>query len=294
MVTKLLRKSGPEKQSPTAVNFISYNNLAGEKQRLFASAHLHHYLNDAVKLLFPADKAKPLFSQKAGYSPENLAYINARINFALELIGEYSNPRFGRTAAKQHSFFQRPTEQEVFFTYLFQAVQTHKKSIIVRKNPKAAEIGTPYLNKAHVELEAYRKKGVLCFKILGKNVPEKEIYAACVFYAMNFVLDAAVSDDALRLSRLLANMFHFGSGTSYHAADGKKGGESRARKWAATKEKAYALFVRHDVHKKFGPKHDAIQSRMTTILRTNRVRVSPGTLKTKWIPEFVRRYKSTL
>jgi hypothetical protein len=275
-----------------AGKYLTYNHLTDEDRRLFAATHLHLYLDDAYRRLFPQKNNSKKFLSGPPYNPADLDYIVACIKYALGLIGRYSNERFGETAAKQHAFFQRQHEQETFFTHLFRAVQLRKRDVVSQKNPAVSD--TAIINNEHVGIEALNNKQNIFAKIGGSWIKENDLYAAGIFYAINFSFDAVKSNDAGRLCRLLASMFHFGSGSSYEAAYGQKGGKANIKRWAVKKERAYELYLKHDVYKKYKGKHEAICVAMKHILRRNSIRVAPATLETRWVPEFVKRHKASL
>jgi hypothetical protein len=276
-------------------NFLSYNNPSPDDARLFMVANLHFYLRDAHACLFKNPKARSYIKfEDLNHNDKELHFINSCITYLLELIGEYSNSRFGMTASGQHRFFGRPNEQITFFPCLFLAIQAHKQKIIIKAKPESeAPLMASRVNDAYLDLKMFEGKKTGFFKVAGKYISEKQLYAAGVFYAMNFIFDAIRANDALKLSQLLAHLQHFKSGPTYLAAYGKKGGKKTKEKRNNKRDTAYALFMKYNVYQKLGPGHEAMISELIPILRRHHIAVSPATLKTRWVPLFVTQIKLT-
>lgn len=278
---------------PTKKNYISYNKLPFERRAVFFGAGLGSYLRYAEQILFGSKKriiveagsaAKPIYSHK------DVALINTYIEYALKIIAIY-NSRFGKTAAAQHKFFNRTAEREIFFTCLFAGLQLQKRKVL-GKNIPDTEILFPFVGDAYQQLEAYRE-GQPCFDIQGKDVSEREIFAAGIFYAVNFVFDAVEKHDAERVSRITADLLSFGVGTSYRASHGKKGGAKTKNKQLENKKRAYELFLDNNIYTKYGRKHDAMYEGLMPILEKAGIKIAPATVKKKWIPDFVDGYKKS-
>lgn len=272
-------------------NFINYNNLSDEEARLFIGGHLNYFLDEARMILF--SEKNPYYYVKAKnlkHNENDLVFINSCVEYILNLIGKYHNTRFGETALEQHKFFQRNGEQETFFTHLFAAIQEYKKTKITRTNKTVKEeISVPFLNNIHNDLKAYEGKKSF-FKIGTVPIKEGQLYAAGVFYAMNFFFLAIKSNDSIKLGRLFANMVHFKNGPSYLLANAKKGGIKSGKSRCKNKEKARKLFDKHDLYNKYNGKAEAMLSAFKPILRRNRIPISDKTVKTDWIPDFSNKH----
>jgi len=121
----------------------------------------------------------------------------------LELIGKHNNNRFGSTAIEQHNFFcKRTAEQEAFFKHLFISVQTEKKIILDN------EVNNSYLFNPH-KLHSLSDRNMVFCTILGNTVTEQSLYAAGIFYMINFLFNAVKKNDAAYTLKLVSDLRNF-------------------------------------------------------------------------------------
>ncbi len=289
-VTK--KKTGEKTRSLTPPkNYLAYNNLSGDGLNIFKAAKLHYYLQYAEDNFFPSQNKNwhiDLSSDRLIYNEAALSFINARVAYALGLIGLHCNERFGATPQDQHKFFQRIHEQGCFFSYLYAAVQKKKAEEVKNKFPQSTKVEHPYVGNTYLELEKQRCK-TNCFYIGKEQIKEKDIYIAAIFYVINFMFDAVLKNDAARLSQLNAELLYVGLGTSYHAVHGKKGGDKRVGPYRTNHNKAYAIFVENNIQEKFGSKNLAMAEELHRLLKMKKIDVKISTLEVKWIPEFIKR-----
>lgn len=279
-------------------NYLSYLDLDFDDARLFMAGGLGNYIALAYKQLSTNktltnwDNYSEL--RKALSRKSKLNVLSAYMEYILGLIGKHANPRFGNTAQQQHAFFQRPGEQENFFTYLFMASQMEKRAILAKKRRKIkSELPVPFLGNIHWDLNAHENKNTFKYTAEEISLTEKQLYAIGIFYMMNFIFDALKQDDALRLMRLINNMHHFQSGPSYRAAHGKRGGKKTAAQRNDKKEQGYKIFLNCKIHEMYGPKTAAMLSALMPLLRRNEIKISDRTVETKWIPEYLKRLQPT-
>jgi hypothetical protein len=288
-----LKHKAPRKRFvPTKNNYISYNKLPFERRAIFFGAGLGSYLRYAEDILFKSKKPVSSYTASSAeplYNRKDRAQINTYIEYALQLIAAY-NVRFGTTAAAQHKFFNRTAEQESFFACLFAGLQLQKRKVL-GKNIPDTEIFFPFVGDGYQRLEAYRE-GQSCFEIEGNPVLERQIFAAGIFYVVNFVFDAIEKNDAALVSRLTADLMSFGLGTSYQAGHGKKGGAKSKSKEIENRERAYQLFLDKRIYDS-GPKHTAMASAMMSVLKEAGIKTALSTVEKKWIPDFIVGYKKS-
>ena len=93
------------------LNYIEYCDLSEDDYALFLSAGLPTYLLDIVNWSGLAINMRDNYSEsRLDFLKDNKNYINQGIQYALELIGEHSNSRFGSAAEEQHKFFKRTAD----------------------------------------------------------------------------------------------------------------------------------------------------------------------------------------
>jgi hypothetical protein len=278
------------------VSFLTYNNPSNSQACWLLREDIRPFLDEARATLFRKSRGKQTYyktPEDFHHTPKQLERINSIIKYDLELIGQYSNYRFGSSAQEQHRFFRRPGEQDTFLIHLFRAIQEHKRKIVIAANKIAErEFGESKVYRSHLVLRTWEDTNEAYFKIEKKSLSEKQLYAAGVFYMINFILVAKDEVQHWRYDRLMERLSHFADGTPYFEADGKKGGKKRGENRRAKKDKIYALFCESRVYEEAGPKIEAMLFEMKRLLRKKRISVSDATLKTRWIPEFVKRKKS--
>lgn len=292
-----MRKPSKKPPEPTAArsrlkpiksNYILYNTLSAERRAVFFEAGLGVYLSHAERALFGSRNRTTYNASRVTeplYSTKKAALINIYIEYALSIIAIF-NPRFGVTADEQHEFFNRTAEQEVFFTYLFAGMQQRKRDALGDKVPED-ELKFPYVGDNYQSLEGFNTKRE-CFKVRGKVVSEREIFAAGIFYAVNFIFDAVEKRDTARIKGIKKDFDAFGLGTSYRAAHGKKGGIKSNREKVKNRERAYQLFVDNKIYIKGGC-YAALCEDLMPILKKAGIKAAPTTVEKKWIPDFIGR-----
>lgn len=282
----------------TEANYPSYLDLDFNDARLFMAGGLGNYVAMAYKQLSTNktltnwdnySELRKTLSRKS-----KLNVLSAYIEYVLGLIGKHANSRFGNTAQQQHAFFQRPGEQENFFTYLFMASQMEKRAVLAKKRRKIkSELPVPFLGKAHLDLKMHEGKDYFKFTDERISLTERQLYAIGIFYITNFIFDALKQGDALRLMRLFNNMHHFQSGPSYLAAYGKSGGKKTAARSISKKEQGYQVFLDCKIRDKHGPTVAAMVVALMPQLMRRKIKISDRTVETKWIPEYLERLQAT-
>jgi hypothetical protein len=277
------------------VNYLTYNNPSSNEASWLPSEDIYHFLNKARTTLFRKSRGRKVYYKSAEdfcHTPEQLERIHSIIEYSLKLIGQNSNGRFGSSAQEQHRFFQSPSEQETFPIHLFLAIQEHKRKIVTAGNEVAGkEFGESKVHRSHLVLREWEDKHETYFKIAQEIVTENQLYAAGVFYMINFLLAAKDNAEHWGRDRLMNNLSHFANGTRYFEADGRKGGKKCGESRRNKKDKVYAFFCEAKIYEEAGPKVEAMLFEMKKILREKRISVPVETLRTRWIPEFAKRKK---
>jgi len=286
-----------QKKKPEA-NYFSYLDLDFDDARLFMASGLGNYIAPAYKQLFGSDVLIDWNNYSDLKKTLNLKDISKALytylKYILQLIGKHSNSKFGTEADQQHNFFQRSTEQDGFFTYLFMASQMEKRTVLAKKSRRIkSELPVPFLGKAHLDLKMREGKDTFKFTAAETRLTEKQLYAIGTFYMINFIFDALKQGDALRLMRLINNMHHFQSGPSYLAAYGKSGGKKTAARRNSKKEQGYQIFLDCKIHETHGPKATPMVAALMPQLRRRKIKISEKTVETKWMPEYVKRIQLT-
>lgn len=269
-------------------HYIYKDSLADNSNLVFQS-NLHEYLNYAHKALFKTRKDHRYITEKdLIHSPDEIEGIQNIMTFILELIGKNSNERFSQQAEKQDNFFSKNSETETFFLHLFISVQSHK----ARKR-NFEEHPAPYINQDHLLFKTREGNNTYHFSCKGKIYTEKQIYAAGMYYIVPFVIKALHQNDAIHTSRLLSRMSHFMNGIDYALTISQKGGKKTSSKKIKEREEAYKLFCENKIYEKYGPMHEPMAATLQSVLRDHKIRRTHDTLKTKWIPDFIKRYKKS-
>jgi len=275
--------------------YLNYNDMSEADAGLFMNAKLHCYLNEARAKLFRKSRGKTNYYKKTddfNHNAKHLLRINSVIEYALILIGRYSNARYGKSAVEQHNFFKSPNEQGHFLTYLFMAVQENKNRNIDTKNSSGQqEILVPYLRKAHLKLRAFEKKDENYFDACEQKINEKQLYAAGVFYVMNFAFDALKIGSKARYEALLVNLEHFRNGPSYLSADGKKGAQKSISTKRIRKDMGYQIFCER-IYKHPDQKRLAMALDLHAELKKIGIKMHISTVEKKWIQDFCKKIQN--
>lgn len=262
-------------------HFISFNHSSFNS--LLLDKDTAKNFTSANKTLFGRSK-----SNSFPYTKEQIDFLDLRIQYILELIGKYSNTRFGQSAEKQHAFFQRPSEQSSFLTYLFIAIQEHKKAVISKRNKAVRnEFIVPYLEKIHLKLRSYEGKRRFYFTISENRLTEKQLYAVGVIYMFNFIYQLSNEDDSKKMKEILNNLNHFSMGPSYFPFYGTIGLRQKRQKLEAEKEKAREIFNNTNLLKNSSDE-SYILKKLTPMLRRRKIYVSEQKIKS-WLPEFLKK-----
>jgi hypothetical protein len=276
-----------------------YKALPVEDSCLALQANLEFLLNSAYKIIFQKKGGISRYQTSNDFihTSEEIYKLDHITNFMLEIIGKYSNERFGDTAELQDRFFQRKYEQPGFFTHLFISIQSHKaKQIGNVKGQTSNEIITyPFFNNYHLEFSLDEDKKTKYFVKDKISYTEKQLYASGVYYVIPFILRAIKEGDSVHLSKLLISASKYIDGINYSGFQSMRGGNISGNKRSQNKEKAYSIFVKKNIYK--NSQRDKITRPKNYILAENlhgnlpkNIKVSLSTITTDWIPEFVKRY----
>lgn len=287
--------------------------LSSEEAEIFLREGLDKDLNKARARLLGL-KETPFYSKKknlthyhaTGTSSEetrakHLRFINDSIVYVLELIGEYSNARFGKSAAQQHRFFSRPTETEAFFLHLYGAIQSHKQKMIESEPSEASKIMPD--TKIHdwsAELRRFEDRHTCYFQNSEVQYQESQLYAAGVFYLTSFLLEDALVGQTKRVtSRFVEVKNHFKNGILYRAVDSAKGGSESGKTRKTDFEYGYEIFKESNIYVKYvnengHVKVESILEELSKLLSEAGICKSEETLRTRWAKAYIERYKQEI
>ena len=283
------------------MNYLEYIHADDHAASLLFDSNSDMLLNKAYQTLFK--KVTDVNARAFDYSgnleipTEEVEHIENCTSFILEIIGKYSNSRFGKTAEEQHSFFQRKGEQETFFTHLFRAIQEHKQEKLKgNANPKDVVFPESPLDEVPGKVHTALKKEQRLFKIKNSEISENQVYAAAIFYYANFLVSALKQNDAIQTGRLYGMLMHFHAGTSYDLALGKTGSVKRREIHSNKKEDGYKVFIEEDIHgqaqnNKYLNTKTHMAHKLYQACEARGIKCSEQTIRTKWLPDFLKRRK---
>lgn len=275
------------------LNYIEYCDLSEDDYALFLSAGLPTYLLDIINwshldINIWDDKYS---ENRTGFLKDNKNYINQGIQYALEVIGQHSNSRFGSTAEEQHKFFKRTAEQETFPVLLFMAVQKQKVDFL-RENSEEGKglkpMKHPYVDDNYLKLAQHHKKTYSYFESKGKKLAEEQVYGFGAFYLVNFIFQAVKENNAARVSKLISEMLHFKSQEEYNAEIGRAGGRKSAKMKNQEKDRLYEIFINENIYDNFGDKHEAMAHELFK-LKPEDMKIAFSTVHKKWLPDFLKK-----
>lgn len=288
-------------------NFLDYTKLSKQDAKLFMEANLYVDLDKARSRLLNLNKVEYYSKARNLTNYENtktrvkhLGIINSHIKYALELIGEYSNERFGLTALEQDRFFHRPLESEAFFVHLYRAIQIHKQQQIIKTNKLAAEeMPKSMISEWSSTLRKFETNKVPYFLFNGKEVKEIQLYAAGVFYMTNFLFRDCKEQNnkGFMPSRSRELVDKFEGGILYKQIDNVRGGKSSGEARNKDKELGYKIFCENNIldnarHAGTGTlNNEVIAIYLCEALMEVGINKSLDTLKTHWVPDFRDRYE---
>lgn len=275
------------------LNYIEYFDLSEDDYALFLSAGLPTYLLDVINWSgLDINLEDDNYSEnRIGFLKGKKDYLNQGVQYALGLIGEHSNSRFGKSAEEQHKFFKRTAEQDTFSTLLYMAIQKQKVDFLQENSEEGKKLKPmehPYVGDNYLELARHHKKTYSYFENKGKKLTEEQIYGFGAFYLVNFIFQAVKENNAARISKLMSEMSYFKSQDEYKPVYGREGSKKSTITRNEAKNRMYRVFVKKDIKNKFGPNHEAMAAEIYR-LKPKKLKVSRYTILKKWIPDFLKR-----
>lgn len=272
---------------------LSMMNLCkcGPQKEVLIESGLVLSLNDSYRTAFGHKDHEAMFINESGNTKatqHEVDIINAVISDVLDLIGQYSNSRFGKN---QDLFFKRLAEQETFLAHLSKSILMHKQELLSGGLSNLNQL-PPFtgemLQEVHAQILPKERK----LQLGGMLLSEKQVYAFSFFYYVDFLIDAYAEGETARFSRLMSLWLHFKDGVDYSAGLGKKGRASKRDKWAKVQQDALEIFVSRNVEEEYGPLKEAMARRLYELCQASGINVSEDTIRTKWLKNFLKKSKS--